>query len=85
MKALDGKPVTFALLPDHPVPIKLRKHTRPRPVALCGPHIKPDSVKSYSERAALDGSLGLMKGDRLIRRILNLPDAPPLFGNPCFH
>lgn len=74
MRALDGKPVTFALLPDHPVPIKLRKHTRtPVPVALCGPHIKPDQLKSYSERAALDGSLGLMKGDILIRRILNLP------------
>jgi len=38
LKALEGKPINFAVLPDHPVPIKLRKHTRtPVPLAICGP------------------------------------------------
>lgn len=73
MKALEGRGVTFMVLPDHPVPVKLRKHTRtPVPVAACGPHVKRDSVKLYSEKAAKDGSLGLMKGEDLMRLALNL-------------
>ena len=74
MRALEGKGYTFAVLPDHPVPVKIRKHTRtPVPVAICGPHIKPDSVMSYSERIAPQGSLGYMKGEEFMRKVLNLP------------
>lgn len=74
MRALEGKGYTFAVLPDHPVPVKIRKHTRtPVPVAICGPHIKPDSVMSYSERLAPQGSLGYMKGEEFMRKVLNLP------------
>ncbi len=73
MQALEGRGVTFAVLPDHPVPVKLRKHTRtPVPVALCGPYISADSVKTYSEREALNGSLGFMQEDEFIRKVLNL-------------
>lgn len=53
---------TFAVLPDHPVPIATGKHTRtPVPVAIWHPNFSPDAVTSYSERAALNGSLGAMK------------------------
>ncbi len=73
MKALEGCGVTFAILPDHPVPLHQRKHTRtPVPVAICGEHIVPDSVNVYSETEAPKGSLGLMKGDAFIRKVLNL-------------
>ncbi len=73
MDALEGRGVTFAILPDHPVPLKLRKHTRtPVPVAICGPHIQPDSVQTYSEATARNGSLGFMQGEELMRTILNL-------------
>lgn len=73
MKALEGCGVTFAILPDHPVPLHQRKHTRtPVPVAICGEHIVPDSVNVYSETEAPKGSLGLMKGDEFIRKVLNL-------------
>ena len=73
MSKLDQKNTVFAILPDHPVPIKLRKHTRvPVPVAVCGPHIKPDSIMSYSEKNAPAGSLGQMQGDQLIKLILDL-------------
>jgi 2,3-bisphosphoglycerate-independent phosphoglycerate mutase len=73
MKALENEPVTFALLPDHPVPIELRQHTTtPVPVAICGPGIKPDGINCFSESEALKGSLGLMKGDELMRIVLNL-------------
>ena len=73
MKALEGCGVTFAVLPDHPVPLHQRKHTRtPVPVAICGEHIVPDSVNVYSETEAPKGSLGLMTGDEFIRKVLNL-------------
>ena len=73
MKALEGCGVTFAVLPDHPVPLHQRKHTRtPVPVAICGEHIVPDSVNVYSETEAHKGSLGLMTGDEFIRKVLNL-------------
>ena len=73
MKALEGKGVSFAVLPDHPVPLHLRKHTRtPVPVAICGEHIQPDAVVSYSESAAPHGSLGYMTGEQFMRKILNL-------------
>lgn len=73
MTALEGRNCTFAVLPDHPVPVKLRKHTRtPVPVAVCGPHIRPDGVKKYSEKDAPEGSLGFMHGEEFIRTVLNI-------------
>lgn len=77
MTALKGRSCTFAVLPDHPVPLRLRKHTRtPVPVAICGPAITPDSVMKYSEKDALQGSLGLMHGEQFVRTVLNLfPDS----------
>ena len=73
MKAFEGKGVTFAVLPDHPVPLRLRKHTRtPVPVAICGEHIRPDDVTVYSESAAPHGSLGPMSGEDFMRKVMNL-------------
>jgi len=73
MSKLDMKSSVFAILPDHPVPIKLRKHTRtPVPVAVCGPHIKPDHIMTYSEKNAPAGALGHMKDDQLMKLILDL-------------
>ncbi len=72
MNALKERGVTFAILPDHPVPLHLRKHTRtPVPVAIRGPHITPDSVLRYSETDAPKGSLGAMSGDQFMRKVLN--------------
>lgn len=73
MKAFEGKGVTFAVLPDHPVPLHLRKHTRtPVPVAICGDHIRPDSIQTYSEADAPKGSLGFMNGEQFMRKVMNL-------------
>ncbi len=73
MKALAGQAVNFMVLPDHPVPIALRMHTQtPVPVAFCGPGIVSDGTKYYSERLAPAGKLGHLRGDALMRRILNL-------------
>lgn len=73
MSALKGRDVTFAVLPDHPVPIRLRKHTRtPVPFAICGKHIRKDSLVSYSETLAPKGSLGYLKGDELMKLVLGI-------------
>ena len=73
LAALKDKQVRFAVLPDHPVPIKLRSHTTtPVPVAMMGPGIEPDVIEAFSENLAPDGSLGFMKGDQLMRRLLGL-------------
>ena len=73
VEALQGRGVTFAVLPDHPVPLSMRQHTRtPVPVCIWGPHIRPDSVTEYSEKAAPNGSLGFMTGDAFIRMVLDL-------------
>lgn len=73
LAALKDKQVRFAVLPDHPVPIKLRCHTTtPVPVAMMGPGIEPDVIEAFSENLAPDGSLGFMKGDQLMRRLLGL-------------
>ena len=75
LMALKGRDISFALLPDHPVPIKLRKHTRtPVPVAIQARHIMPDSIRTYSESQAPRGSLGLMRGDQFIRKLLFDPE-----------
>lgn len=62
-----GKDVRYVILPDHPVPVKLRKHTRvPVPVALCGPGIEPDSIEVYDEVSAPAGGLGALFGPELM-------------------
>ena len=62
--------ITAAVLPDHPVPVKLRKHTRtPVPVSICGPNITPDDIQEYNEIVCPGGALGFMKGDELMKRL----------------
>jgi len=67
LNALDGENAVFAVLPDHPVPVKLRKHTRtPVPVAVAGPGVERDAVERYSEVLSLSGGLGAMRGGGLM-------------------
>jgi len=62
--------LTVAVLPDHPVPVEKRKHTRtPVPVSLCGSRFVPDNVMHYDEIECLNGTLGAMKGDELMKKI----------------
>ncbi|MDA3799336.1 MAG: cofactor-independent phosphoglycerate mutase [Kiritimatiellae bacterium] len=60
--------LNMALLPDHPVPIRIGKHTRvPVPVAVVKAGVKADSVQVFDEEQCLKGRLGLMKQDDLMR------------------
>jgi len=62
-----GSDVTAVVLPDHPVPIALGKHTRtPVPVAIRRADVQPDTVNTYGERSALSGALGPMAGPDLM-------------------
>lgn len=63
-----GPDVHVAVLPDHPVPIRLGKHTRvPVPVSVRMAGVAPDGISSYSETDCPSGSLGALKGDGLMR------------------
>ena len=74
LEALKGRPINFAVLPDHPVPLHLRKHTTtPVPVAVCGPAAPvPDAIDRFSETLAPGGALGRLSGEQLIRLLLGL-------------
>ncbi len=68
----EGRPkdTRFLVLPDHPVPLTLRKHTRePVPFALCGPGVEPDGIRAYDEASATGGSAGLLRGEELMRTL----------------
>jgi 2,3-bisphosphoglycerate-independent phosphoglycerate mutase len=63
-----GPDANYAVLPDHPVPIRLGKHTRtPVPVSVRSPGVPPDGVTEFNEVDCLRGQLGAMQGDALMR------------------
>ena len=75
MEAADtlDEPLSIAVLPDHPTPCRLRTHTSDAvPFIIYHPGETPDSVTSYSERAAADGLYGLMKSTDFIEEFLKV-------------
>ena len=75
MEAADtlDEPLSIAVLPDHPTPCRLRTHTSDAvPFIIYHPGETPDSVTSYSERAAADGVYGLMKSTDFIEEFLKV-------------
>lgn len=70
MSAL-GDGAAYCVLPDHPVPLRIGKHTRtPVPVAVSQPGNEADGVLAYGEAEALRGSLGALKGSELMDVLL---------------
>lgn len=66
-----GPDVNCAVLPDHPVPIKLGRHTRtPVPVSARVAGWEPDGLTAFNEVDCLRGALGAMKTDGLMRALL---------------
>ena len=61
--------LAVAVLPDHPVPLALRKHTRtPVPVLFRHPGVAGDGLL-YNEIDAPRGSIGLLEGDGVMRTL----------------
>ena len=62
-----GNNTSFCVLPDHPVPLSIGKHTRtPVPLSVWQPGVEPDAVQTFDEKSALNGTLGLMQGSGLM-------------------
>jgi 2,3-bisphosphoglycerate-independent phosphoglycerate mutase len=71
-----GPDVTTVVLPDHPVPIALGKHTRtPVPLAINCPSAEPDTVQTFDEIACPTGSIGAIKNGELMALLFGLPQA----------
>lgn len=67
LRAIDPE-VTAVVLPDHPVPIALRKHTRtPVPVSVRMAGVNPDAIMTFNEIDAPRGQLGALHGDGLMK------------------
>ncbi len=65
-----GPEINVAVLPDHPVPIALGKHTRtPVPVAVRMAGVTPDAVDTFDEFACLRGSLGALANGDFMRHL----------------
>ncbi|MBR6648992.1 MAG: phosphoglycerate mutase, partial [Bacteroidaceae bacterium] len=65
------EPVAIAILPDHPTPCKHRTHTaEPVPFLIWYPGITPDSVETFDELSAHNGSYGLLKKDEFINAFM---------------
>ena len=68
-----NEPVTIAILPDHPTPCAIRTHTRDAvPFLIWHRDIQPDSVQTYDEFAAKEGSYGLLYADQFMNTIFNI-------------
>lgn len=73
LRALENRKINFAVLPDHPVPLKLRCHTTtPVPLAVCGSCARCDSITAFSEKLAPQGTLGFLSGTQLVRKLLEI-------------
>jgi 2,3-bisphosphoglycerate-independent phosphoglycerate mutase len=70
------KNLSLAVLPDHPVPVAMRKHTRtPVPVLFVHPWAQGDTGLLYNELDAPKGSLGLLQGEGVMRTLFEKPTA----------
>lgn len=66
-----GAAAAYCVLPDHPVPLAIGRHTRtPVPVAVRQPGNRPDGVRTFDEAAAPKGALGLLRGPALMDLLL---------------
>lgn len=62
-----GEDWRVLLLPDHATPIEIKTHSHdPVPFAVMGRGIKPDSVESFDEVAAMGGGYGVVEAMELL-------------------
>jgi 2,3-bisphosphoglycerate-independent phosphoglycerate mutase len=69
-----GPDITTVVLPDHPVPISLGKHTRiPVPVSVNCPGVEPDAVQTFDEIACPTGTIGAIANGDLMALLFGQP------------
>jgi len=73
--------VHLALTADHSTPCCAKDHTGdPVPLAIYGPNVRSDNVKSFGERACALGGLGRLRGTDLLPVLLDLAGRTQKFG-----
>lgn len=66
---------------DHTTASTLKMHTSdPVPIVIAGRGVRTDHVSSFGERAVAGGKLGFIRGEHLMKIILDLMGKAPLFG-----
>ncbi len=72
-KVHGSEPLRAMVLPDHPVPVKLRKHTRtPVPFMVAGDGVQADaSLKSYGETNCSKGKYQGLRGRQLMELLFS--------------
>jgi len=67
-----SEPLTIAVLPDHPTPCRLKTHTSdPVPFLIYKPGEAADSVESFSESTATQGSCGVIDASQFMGLLLS--------------
>ncbi len=65
--------VAIAILPDHPTPCEIRRHTHdPVPFLIYHPGESPDDVTEYNEISVDKGFYGTLEGDQFIKSLLKI-------------
>jgi 2,3-bisphosphoglycerate-independent phosphoglycerate mutase len=73
LDAVDLDSHVIAVTADHSTSCPRKAHTDgPVPLVVAGGGVSADGVDSYGERAALDGSLGRLKGPEIIPTVIEL-------------
>jgi 2,3-bisphosphoglycerate-independent phosphoglycerate mutase len=76
-----GKADFLLLTADHTTPAEFKEHTGdPVPIALAGPGVRRDEVKSFGERSCARGGLGHIRGRELVPILANLMGRTKKFG-----
>jgi len=71
----------LAVTADHSTPITFGDHTGDTvPIAIRGPNVRPDSVRTFGERAVVGGGLCRIRGSDLMSILTNLMGVQEKFG-----
>ncbi|MCJ7751620.1 MAG: phosphoglycerate mutase, partial [Armatimonadetes bacterium] len=71
----------LAVTADHSTPISFGDHTGDTvPLAICGPNVRPDSVRAFDERSVVGGGLVRIRGLDLMPILTNLMGTQEKYG-----
>jgi 2,3-bisphosphoglycerate-independent phosphoglycerate mutase len=75
MRRLDGEGFVVAVTADHSTPCELKAHSDdPVPLLICG-GLEPEGAEGFSERQAAQGSLGRLRGQDLVPKLVSLSES----------
>jgi 2,3-bisphosphoglycerate-independent phosphoglycerate mutase len=69
----EGRPLQVAIASDHATLSESGQHSSdPVPVLLWGPHVEPDRVTAFTERAVAEGGLGRFPLQMLVAKLFDV-------------